>query len=235
MLPSEHDPHFGEDAASGAGSASGRVPLSADEPASADELAWLAFRYIAAEMTPQEADEFEQRLAVDQSAREAVAGEVERTQAIAGLLAGACANPRSLCCAEQRVAHPTCGRRHTLRIAGWVGAAVAACMAWLIVSQFLADRAAQPHNVAENNVADHGTAESSAHAERKLASIWATAELPSSPQEEAFGAESPDAETMGVESGDIETARITVPEWMIAAVTAQSRPAAERSDEEMKN
>jgi hypothetical protein len=38
-----------------------------------DELDWLAFRYVAGELTPKEAGAFEERLASDQAAREAVA------------------------------------------------------------------------------------------------------------------------------------------------------------------
>jgi len=47
------------------------------------ELDWLAFRYIANEMTAIEADSFESRLADDQAAREAVARAVELAQAVA--------------------------------------------------------------------------------------------------------------------------------------------------------
>ena len=41
------------------------------------ELDWLAFRYVADELSSAERDEFELRLATDQSAREAVAAAVE--------------------------------------------------------------------------------------------------------------------------------------------------------------
>jgi hypothetical protein len=48
----------------------------------ADELKWLALRYIAGEMTGPETSEFEQRLAVDQAACDAVAGSVQATLTI---------------------------------------------------------------------------------------------------------------------------------------------------------
>jgi hypothetical protein len=41
-----------------------------------DDLAWLAFRYVAGELDPEESAAFEQRLDRDQPAREAVAGAV---------------------------------------------------------------------------------------------------------------------------------------------------------------
>lgn len=48
-----------------------------------EELDWLAFRYIAGELSEPEAAEFEERLAVDQAAREAVARSVELTSTLA--------------------------------------------------------------------------------------------------------------------------------------------------------
>lgn len=48
-----------------------------------DELDWLAFRYIAGELSEPEAAEFEERLALDQDAREAVARSVELTSTLA--------------------------------------------------------------------------------------------------------------------------------------------------------
>jgi hypothetical protein len=47
-----------------------------------DELAWLAFRFIAGEMTADESRAFEARLADDQAAREAVAEAVELFHAV---------------------------------------------------------------------------------------------------------------------------------------------------------
>jgi len=46
------------------------------------ELDWLAFRYVAGELAVDEAAAFEQRLAEDQAARDAVAGAVDLSQTI---------------------------------------------------------------------------------------------------------------------------------------------------------
>jgi hypothetical protein len=48
-----------------------------------DELNWLSFRYAAGELDAAEAESFEQRLADDQAAREALARAVELTQVVA--------------------------------------------------------------------------------------------------------------------------------------------------------
>ncbi|NLF68931.1 MAG: hypothetical protein GX575_07730 [Candidatus Anammoximicrobium sp.] len=50
-----------------------------------DDLDWLAFRYVAAELSPAESREFESRLEHDQQAREAVGRLVEVTCAIRSL------------------------------------------------------------------------------------------------------------------------------------------------------
>jgi len=48
-----------------------------------NELDWVAFCYAAGELDPAEAEQFESRLADDQTAREALARAVELTQAVA--------------------------------------------------------------------------------------------------------------------------------------------------------
>ena len=50
-----------------------------------DELEWDAFRYVANELSADESTAFEQRLADDQEAREAVAHCVEMTHAVVAL------------------------------------------------------------------------------------------------------------------------------------------------------
>lgn len=49
------------------------------------DLDWLAFRYVAGEMTDAETLDWEERLATDQTAREAVAAAVELCQAVSQL------------------------------------------------------------------------------------------------------------------------------------------------------
>ena len=53
-----------------------------NNPAEQDELAWLAFQYVAGEFTSADANAFEERLATDQAAREAVADAVALFHAV---------------------------------------------------------------------------------------------------------------------------------------------------------
>ncbi len=46
------------------------------------ELPWLAFLYVSEELTPDEAADFEERLLVDQSAREAVANAMKMAEGL---------------------------------------------------------------------------------------------------------------------------------------------------------
>jgi hypothetical protein len=83
------------------------------------EILWLAFRYVAGEMGPDEAESFEHRLDRDQAAREAVAQAVELAGAVAAL------RPES-------IPTLTLPRRRPLRIIlGLAALAAAACLSWL--------------------------------------------------------------------------------------------------------
>jgi ferric-dicitrate binding protein FerR (iron transport regulator) len=84
-----------------------------------DELDWLAFRYIAGELTRAESEAFEQRLARDHAACEAVARAVTLTSAI---VAGR---------GESRPAVVPYASR--LRSARWIAAAAAVLLAALTI------------------------------------------------------------------------------------------------------
>lgn len=80
------------------------------------DLAWLAFRYVAGELTADEADGFERRLGQDQEAREAVAATVH--------LAGIVVAVRSATPAVFPMR-----RRSRLKVAFALAASAAACLA----------------------------------------------------------------------------------------------------------
>ena len=61
-----------------------------------DELTWLAFRYVAGELSAAEAELFEEQLATDQTAREAVATSVELYHAVAAAEATVPAAPLTI-------------------------------------------------------------------------------------------------------------------------------------------
>jgi hypothetical protein len=82
-----------------------------------NDLDWSAFCYLADEMSPAEAAAFEDRLATDQPAREALAKAVELTQ----LIAAADSSPAALVSPPRR---HTAGSRQRLT---WIALAGLAC------------------------------------------------------------------------------------------------------------
>jgi hypothetical protein len=105
-----------------------------------DELAWRALRYLHGELTADEAEAFEEDLAVEQPAREALAQAVELTatlEAAALEPAGDVGGPPSEYAATRRPAptEPTFGavwRRRLSRPQVLLGAGIAACLAVVV-------------------------------------------------------------------------------------------------------
>src|SRR6185369_3058104 len=96
------------------------------------DLDWLAFRYVSGELPADEAATFEELLAADQAAREAVASAVQVTQAVLAAIPAQVATP---------VVSP---RRNTWRErAAWmVLGATAACVLLFIAWEFIVPREA---------------------------------------------------------------------------------------------
>jgi hypothetical protein len=91
--------------------------MSPHEPA---DLDWLAFQYVNDDLPPQQAERFEERLAVDQAAREAVAAAMLLLQTVA---AGA------------QIVSPAPRQRSWLHKAGWAAIGAAACLAIVFIPQ----------------------------------------------------------------------------------------------------
>ena len=88
------------------------------------ELDWTAFRYVAGELSPDEATRFELTLAEDQAAREAVAAAVELGSAVCAVYA-------------QPIHKPSVGRSPVLlRPAAWMSVGAAICLAVVLAWQF---------------------------------------------------------------------------------------------------
>jgi hypothetical protein len=85
-----------------------------------NELQWLAFRYVAGELSGDEAAQFEDRLDQDQQAREAVAAAVELTEAV---VASGADRPRVL---------PMRRRFRATAMWTFASAAAAACIAVVV-------------------------------------------------------------------------------------------------------
>jgi hypothetical protein len=106
-----------------------------------DELDWLAFCYIAGEMSRDETAAFEQRLADEQEAREAVARAVELTRAIAAAKAARPTVPASVSAVPRR-------RYRAVRRWFWAAVATAASLAGVVLYQHAYRPADSPREMA---------------------------------------------------------------------------------------
>lgn len=130
-----------------------------------DELDWLAFCYVAGELSAKDAETFEARLADDQPAREAVAHAV----GIAYTLAAAAREVRE----QEATADLRGTRRHASSIFGrwvWATVAAAACLAglWAYRSWWLPVRLSG----VSQEVAHKEVPTSSAGTPQQLAVLW---------------------------------------------------------------
>jgi len=168
------------------------------------DLDWLAFRYVAGELTADEALRFEHTLAEDQAAREAVAAAVELGSAVCSVYA-------------QPIHQPSIDRSPgMLRPAAWmsVGAAVslAIVLAWQI---FGGDH----HGAGGNGGAVAGRTADDVDGSRDaglLAAAWAQAGLDAELDEQE-GWLAPDV-ALFQEEANTEGEVIETPEWLLAAV-----------------
>lgn len=223
------------------------IPSDRHEPAvQKEELGWLAFRYISAEMSPDEAEQFEGRLAIDQAAREAVAAEVHRSQVISCAFAAMpLANHTHNGCSTQRAAiqvapnetrfQKLSTQRHK-RNAAWIFAGVAACLAVLLITEFSPfHRADNPHLSGTPYLTDRSGMLSGSSS---LASIWAESAFPVDRQDEpgrdeAVRDEPGRDELMRVADASPldETSEFIVPEWLLAAVAVPTDPDQEQPED----
>jgi len=196
-----------------------------------DDLDWLAFCYIADELSRDEADAFETRLAHDQEAREAVARAVELTRAVAA--AGAERRKRP----EPASRAPGVWRRMGLagRLA-WAAAAAAACLAAVLAYQHY--RGSTPIAGPSQEVPGEGEIESPGSRPRELAVLWSrTREELAALQLDGWATDLPEQDEVSDEppllppedqvadddrlDEDLLAANVP-PSWMLAAVRAGS-------------
>jgi hypothetical protein len=175
------------------------------------DLEWLAFRYVAAELPDDERRWFEEVLAEDQAAREAVARAVELTISVDGSLRGP-----SVTSSPQHMAHPVTlpprrpVRSAPLRRATWLPYAITACL--LLTVAFLALRPAGNRRLPT-------PAPDSTDSTSELAHVWsqARAELLPEPGGELLLAEAKLSEP--VANDDPDDKELVTPDWMFAAVS----------------
>lgn len=93
------------------------------------DVHWQAFRYVAGEMTEGESDRFEEQLALDQAAREAVSEVAQLAQTVA---LSESQPPVTL---HSEVADGS--RRRLLRAGSWMGLGAAVCLAIVLSAGWL--------------------------------------------------------------------------------------------------
>ena len=178
------------------------------------ELGFEAFRYVAGEMSDAESAEFEERLAIDQPAREAVARAVEIAQAVTVL------GPQAVVAGGAEFAN----RRRDARRSALVTlvATVAACIAVAV--------ALDPFGRTERDPSrDEGMAQSARPANAaRLVEFWTDADDLLSPADAAAVPEGfswLDEPTSAGENGSGENGSESDFAWMLAAVSAEFPPA----------
>jgi len=149
------------------------------------DLSWLAFQYVAGELTGAELAAFEQRLEQDQAAREAVAEMVELTTAVQCVAAASSATPRSESTLQSDDEVKTLALRSPVAArpwwtpAVWMSAGAAVCLLAITAAQtdwrWLSGRMQNPNGVASDDGSDLLTPQ-------QLALVWsqtrqATSEL----------------------------------------------------------
>jgi hypothetical protein len=189
------------------------------------ELDWLAFQYVAGEFTADESANFEQQLATDQSAREAVARAVELCESTA------------VAFGLSSVSSAASAKRNRLRPAIFAACGIAAALAILVTLAGLTQRwlgmNSNGHQIADR----HGEV-------RELAMAWATARaVPSETAdvvEETDGGLSGDIPTVdssavelaAIDSDEVES--IETPSWMLIAVAGLSENGSSSVDQNEK-
>ena len=168
----------------------------AKQDQNSQDLNWLAFCYVVDELSPADALSFEERLASDQAAREALAEAVLLTQALAAV-------PSDI---EVSRKHDRTRHYAMQKPLGWIAIGAAACLALVV----LADGwLAKPKGV---RTAANKSNES-------LALAWANSTLAMEPEANA----ETDMLLAGLDDGDTAIDLdnpVVIPNWMLEAVSA---------------
>lgn len=188
------------------------------------DVHWQAFRYVAGEMSEVEAGRFEEQLALDQSAREAVATAAQLAQTVALTESQ---QPLTL-----RPAVAARSEKRMLRAAVWMGLGAAACLAIVLSAGWLDFSPEAP--VVERNKGPQPVISDEEATELAMSWIATKNELADRADEgqdslidslDAAGDEAMAIEMMGEENDEGET-----PSWLLLAVREeQGEPAPEEN------
>lgn len=183
------------------------------------DLAWLAYRYVADELTAEEASTFELRLAEDQTAREAVAQAVELSSAVKVALHDSAIEPEPAVCTVE--ARGFWSQKTWLQPAAWMAVGAAACLAAVVCFY----RTDQDESLPPVAVVEGETEFAQAGA---VAMVWAQSQDSGSEDLYLFGSgDGTDGSGMDVsgmegsadEHADANDPQMIAPGWVLAAVT----------------
>ena len=181
-----------------------------------DDLDWLAFCYVVDELPPDKAAEFENRLASDHAAREAVAEAVELTCAVNLTCAAADARDHGPTVAPSAVSAPRRPAGLVVRLA-WSGIAASLCL--VVVLAYQHDRANAPvADSRQNGVGGEPITKSDDRSER-LAVLWSQTREELASVEFDDSAELPPLPAEDAADEDVYATNVS-PSWMLAAVLA---------------
>jgi hypothetical protein len=172
-----------------------------------DDLAWDAFRYAAGEMNAAEGARFEERLACEQPAREALAAAVELAQASALAMSGAGILPMSY-----PVASAKC-RRNWL----WPVLGAAACLAAVVSVAALGVGNWNTHRELARQQAKQNELAARWSEVRELNAVELAGDEPGDPLETLADFAVGEAEGSAVDAR-ADDQLVTAPDWMLAAV-----------------
>lgn len=159
-----------------------------------NELEWRAFLYVSGEMSAEEHDAFEDRLAIDQEAREAVAQAVD--------LIGQVAVVQLVPVTEQK-SPPA---RRTARVLGIIASIAAALLVGLVLSIGLKNRTQQTERA---RLEPQHTEE--------LISLYVASPIPDA-EDHGSPADGPATSQPEEQMHDGDESELQVPSWLIAAV-----------------
>jgi hypothetical protein len=218
-----------------------------------NDLDWQAFRYIAAEMSPTELAQFEERLAGDQRARDAVSHAMELADAVA-----VASEEATDSCFGEPARPGTAARTNWGRRLGWTALGAAAALAGVLLWHALPFGFPAAPPVDEGRTAGAaGSAMTDQH-DGRFALLWCQtrdemaqsesqlwpAELPAAPLEDGEEAMGQGDDTrdvldrmdsMAAQPGDAVEPDELLPSWMLVAVAGELDSVGDNTDTRGEN
>lgn len=196
-----------------------------------EELPWLAFRYVSEELTPKEAQDFEERLMSDQAAREAVAQAMKMSEGLwmASAMDSLHLQPKTT---PTPLARETGSQtiRERLRSMSWlvstvVAASLAFCIGWWFAQRQTESRSTPAQNIAQSQSQESAKAKliptTDVEGAEQLLEFWTESESLLAELESGPAVEYPAGDLNSRENPDSEEDSFS---WMLAAVSATSIP-----------